>query len=103
MTNQNNVQNFINLHTTMDAEIEMNPAFIIYMTRGVHISSGVPCTTIHLTTGATIDIWETPEQISKLQMDSVMAAIGSIGKATAKIMAEMVKELEDEEGYEYGD
>jgi hypothetical protein len=79
----------------------MNPAFIIYMTRGVHVASGVPCTTVHLTTGATMDIWETPEQISQLQMDSVMAAIGTIGKATAKIMAGIVEELEEEEGYGY--
>jgi hypothetical protein len=95
MSNQNNVQNFITLHTTEDCAIEMNPAFIIYMTRGTHVATGMPCTTVHLTTNMTITIWETPEQISNLQMESLEKVMGSIMSITAKAVQQLEEDMGD--------
>jgi hypothetical protein len=95
MSNPNNVQNFITLTTTEGVTLEMNPAFIIYMTRGTHVDTGMPCTTINITTGATITILETPEQISQLQMDNLEKVMGSIMTITAKAMAAMEDDFGD--------
>ena len=95
MSNPNNIQNFITLHSTEDCAIEMNSAFIIYMTRGTHVATGMPCTTVHLTTGATITIWETPEQISNLQMQALEKVMTTIMTITAKAMDQLDDNMGD--------
>lgn len=93
MSNQNNMQAFITLTDTVhNCDIEINPAFIIYMQRTTHVETGMPATIINLTTGAAISVWQTPEQIAQLQIEATEKLMLAVVNMTAKIM-ENINEL----------
>jgi hypothetical protein len=90
MSNQNNMQAFITLNQIADdGQIEINPAFIVYMQRSIaktEPGEGMPCTIIRITTGHTLWVWETPEQIAQLQMDATEKIMGSVMDMTARMI-----------------
>lgn len=88
MSNPNNMQAFITLNTE-HGDVEMNPAFIIFMQRATHVTTGMPCTNIHLTTGATMCVFQTPEQIAQLQMDAAEKIMTAVVSMTQKIMEQI--------------
>ena len=99
MSNQNNMQAFITLNLVdEDGTIEINPAYIITMQRKTSESETgevMPCTRLFITTGHTMFVWETPEQIAQLQMD----ATETIMKTVMEMTARSLEAIEDDYGY----
>ena len=96
MSNQNNMQAFITLNLVdEDGTIEINPAYIITMQRKTSESETgevMPCTRLFITTGHTMFVWETPEQIAQLQMDATESIMQTVMEMTARVMNEVIEE-----------
>ena len=78
---QNNMINFITLNDLDADKIELNPAFIVMITRDTYEpEEGVemPFTRIYLSTNQRIDSLETPEEVVKLQMDGIENMMKSV-------------------------
>lgn len=80
-TNPNQIQVFITLQDYDTYEnIELNPAFIVYMSRKTQ--DYIPYTMVHLTTGMNLNVRETPEQISQMQMDQISNLMNQVMQNT---------------------
>lgn len=93
--NPNQLMLFVTVHDDTNPEIafEINPAFIIMMQR--HEIEFSPFTTLTLTTGNQINVRETPQEISELQMNAMNELIKALMNTTTDAILEMEKRLDD--------
>lgn len=97
MSTQNNIQMFITLHDIRGNWFELNPAYIVIMQRGYDGDgdNALPITKLQLTTGTTIEVIQTPEEISDQQMGKMGELMQTIFATTQKMMANAMDDDED--------
>jgi len=78
---QNNMISFITLTDIDNKQIELNPAFIVWMMRSVTDTDEgamIPFTNISLSSGSNIYVMETPEEISNLQIQTIARSMAAL-------------------------
>jgi uncharacterized protein YlzI (FlbEa/FlbD family) len=72
---------FITLTDIDNKQIELNPAFIVWMMRSVTDTDEgamIPFTNISLSSGSNIYVMETPEEISNLQIQTIARSMAAL-------------------------
>lgn len=85
-TAPNQMMLFVTLSTPDGTWIELNPAFIVYMERITSKLSQLPLTIVHLTTGNSLEVIQTPEEISDQQMAKMSELMETVFQQTISLV-----------------